>query len=67
MWVGRFSSLCGSGGLTGLNVLTYLTAYLDACGHIRGKPLTSPDLERFLSWTAAPEDLSAWAKPPAPS
>jgi hypothetical protein len=28
-----------------LNVLTYLTAYLDACGHNGGKPLTSPDLE----------------------
>jgi transposase len=52
--------------MAGLNVLTYLTAYLDACGRNGGKPLTGPDLERFLPWNAAPEDLQAWAKPPAP-
>jgi transposase len=27
-----------------LNVLTHLTAYLDACGRNSGKPLTGPDL-----------------------
>ena len=47
-----------------LNVLTYLTAYLDACGRNGGKPLTRQDLERFLPWNAAPADLSAWAQPP---
>ena len=30
--------------MAGLNVLTYL----DACGRNSGKPLTGPDLERFL-------------------
>jgi hypothetical protein len=35
-------------------------------GHSRSKPLTSPDLEQSLPWNAAPEDLRAWAKPPAP-
>lgn len=50
--------------LAGLNVLTWLTAYLDACGHNRGKPLTGPDLDRFLPWNATPEDLRAWAQPP---
>lgn len=30
-------------GLAGLNVLTWLMACLDACGHSGGKPLTSPD------------------------
>jgi len=48
----------------GLNVLTYLTAYLDACGHNNGKPLTGPDLQRFLPWTASPTDLHTWAQPP---
>ena len=48
----------------GLIVLTYLTAYLDACGHNNGKPLTGPDLQRFLPWTASPADRHAWAQPP---
>jgi len=52
--------------MAGLNVLTYLTAYLDACGRNGGKPLTGADLERFLPWNAAAEDLRAWAQPPAP-
>jgi hypothetical protein len=50
--------------MAGLNVLTYLTAYLDACGHHDGKPLTGPDLQRFLPWTASPADLHTWAQPP---
>ena len=50
--------------LAGLNVLTWLTAYLDACGHNGGKPLTGPGLDRFLPWNATPEDLKAWAQPP---
>jgi hypothetical protein len=43
-----------------------LTAYLDACGRNGGRPPSGPDLERFLPWLAAPEDLRAWAQPPAP-
>ncbi|HEX6521188.1 MAG TPA: IS66 family transposase [Streptosporangiaceae bacterium] len=50
--------------LAGLNVLTYLTAYLDECGRNGGKPLTGPALERFLPWNANPDDLHAWAQPP---
>ncbi len=52
--------------MAGLNVLTILTAYLDACGRNGGKPLSGPDLQRFLPWLAAPEDLKTWAKPPVP-
>lgn len=52
--------------MAGLNVLTYLTAYLDECGRNGGRPLTGPGLERFLPWQAAPADLRAWAQPPAP-
>jgi transposase len=50
--------------MAGLNVLTYLTAYLDECGRNGGKPLAGPALERFLPWNASPEDLRAWAQPP---
>ena len=50
--------------MAGLNVLTWLTAYLDACGHHGGKPLAGPDLEQFLPWNASPDNLRAWAKPP---
>jgi transposase len=50
--------------MAGLNTITWLIAYLDECGRSRGKPLTGKDLERFLPWTASPEDLRAWAQPP---
>ena len=50
--------------MAGLNVLTYLTAYLDECGRNGGKPLAGPALERFLPWNASPEDLRTWAQPP---
>ena len=50
--------------MAGLNILTYLTAYLDKCGRNGGKPLTRPALERFLPWNASPEDLRTWAQPP---
>jgi hypothetical protein len=50
--------------MAGLNVLTWLTAYLDECGRPGGKPLTGPALERFLPWSASPEDLRTWAQPP---
>jgi transposase len=51
--------------MAGLNVLTWLTAYLDMCGHNRGSPPTGPDLQRFLPWNANPDDLQAWAQPPS--
>jgi transposase len=53
--------------MAGLNVLTYLTAYLDACGRNGAKPLTGTELERFLPWNATPADLRAWAQPPPTS
>jgi transposase len=62
----RIWTVTATAEMAGLNVLTYLTACLDACGRNGGKPLTGPALERFLPWLAAPEDLRAWAKPPAP-
>jgi transposase len=52
--------------MAGLNLLTYLTAYLDECGRNGGKPLSGKALERFLPWKASPEDRHAWAQPPPP-
>jgi hypothetical protein len=49
-----------------LNVLTYLTAYLDACGRNGGKPPAGPELDQFLPWKASPEHRHAWAQPPPP-
>jgi hypothetical protein len=50
--------------MAGLNVLTWLTAYFDACGRNGGKPLAGQALGRFLPWNASPEDLRTWALPP---
>jgi transposase len=52
--------------MAGLNLLAYLTAYLDECGRNGGKPLAGKALERFLPWNASPEDLRTWAQPPPP-
>jgi transposase len=62
----RIWTVTATAQMAGLNVLTYLTAYLDECGRNGGRPLTGPALERFLPWHAAPADLRAWAQPPAP-
>ena len=59
-----FWTVTATAEIAGLNVLTYLTAYLDACGRNGGKPLQGAELDRFLPWKAAPEDLHAWALPP---
>jgi transposase len=50
--------------MAGLNLLTWLTAYLDECGRNGAKPLAGPALERFLPWNASPDDLQIWAQPP---
>ncbi len=50
--------------MAGLNVITWLTAYLDECGRNGGKPPAGTALERFLPWNASPEDLRTWAQPP---
>ena len=62
----RIWTVTATAQMAGLNVLTYLTAYLDECGRNHGKPLAGPDLERFLPWHAGPGDLRAWAQPPPP-
>lgn len=62
----RVWTVTATAEMAGLNVLTYFTAYLDACGRNSGKPLNGPDLERFLPWNAGPADLHAWAQSPRP-
>ena len=46
----------------GLNPLTYLRAYLDACADNGGNP--PADHTRFLPWQASAADLAAWKLPP---
>jgi transposase len=62
----RVWTVTATAEMAGLNVLTYLTAYLNACGRNHGKPLAEPELELFLPWAADPADLRAWARPPPP-
>ena len=57
-------TVTATAGLHGLNLLTYLTDYLNACGQAGGTPPTGTDLERFLPWAASPEDLNTWKQPP---
>jgi transposase len=59
-------TVTATAAMAGLNLLTYLTAYLDECGRNGGKPLSGKALERFLPWKAGPEDRRAWAQPPPP-
>ena len=47
----------------GLNPLTYLRAYLDACAVNGGN--AHADIDRFLPWKASAEDLATWKLPPA--
>jgi transposase len=62
----RVWTVTATAEMAGLNVVTYLTAYLDACGRNRGKPLAGPELDRFFPWAADPADLRAWTQPPRP-
>jgi transposase len=57
-------ALTATAQMAGLNVIAYLTAYLDKCSRNGGKPLSGPALEHFLPWNASPEDHRAWAQPP---
>ena len=45
----------------GLNPLTYLSAYLEACAQNGGA--APDDITRFLPWHAAKDDLLAWQRP----
>jgi transposase len=57
-------SITATAQMAGLNIITYLTAYLDECGRHGGKPIPGEALSRFLPWNASPVDLRTWAQPP---
>ena len=50
-----FWTVTATAEMARLNVLTYLTAYLDACDRNSGKPLAGPELDRFLPGKPAPK------------
>ena len=50
----RIWTVTATAEMTSLNVLTYLTAYLDACGRNGGEPPAGPDLDAFLPGTLRP-------------
>ena len=50
----------------GLNPLTYLSAYLDACAQAGGKALQGQALARFFPWAPGDTDLAAWRQGPHP-
>jgi transposase len=60
----RIWTVTATAGKAGLNLQTYLAAYLDECGRNNGRPPDGAALERFLPWAASPEDLRAWEQPP---
>ncbi len=62
----RIWTVTATAEMAGLNVTTYLTAYLDAWGRNSGKPPSGTDLERFLPWNAGPASKEAWSQPPRP-
>jgi hypothetical protein len=59
-------TVTGTARMHGFNPVTYLTAYLDACGRNGAKPPGGGHLDQFLPWQATPEDKAAWAKAPPP-
>jgi transposase len=48
----------------GLNPLSWLTSYLDACARTGGRPPEGHALERFLPWAASEDDLGLWRDAP---
>jgi transposase len=50
----------------GLNPLTYLRAYLNACARAGGRGLAGEELGAFLPWASPDADLAAWRAGPAP-
>ena len=62
----RIWTVTATAEMAGLNVLTYLTAYLDDCGRNGGKPLTRPGPGTIPALERQPRDLHAWAQPPRP-
>jgi hypothetical protein len=56
----RVWTITATAGRAGLNPLTYLGAYLDACAQAGGTAPQGQALARFFPWTASDTDLAAW-------
>lgn len=66
VWSGHLAacvfSVLGTAVKNGLNPLTYLIDYFEACAEAGG---TAPEcIDRFLPWSASEEQIAAWARPP---
>lgn len=53
-------SITATAKMAGANPLAYLTDYLWACAKAGSKAPEAAELERFLPWSAAEEDLCRW-------
>ena len=62
---GRIWTTTGTAMRAGLNPLSWLTSYLDACARAGGRPPEGTALERFFPWAAGDDDLAAWRDAPA--
>ncbi len=56
----RIWTITATAQLIGINPLTYLIAYLDACATAGGKPPSEMVLETFLPWLASETNLTIW-------
>lgn len=63
----RTWSITATATQAGLNPLTYIHDYLQACALNRGRPPDAETLKRFLPWNASPQDLKKWAATPNPT
>lgn len=61
---GRFWTTTATAMRAGLNPLSWLTSYLDACAKAGGRAPERAQLEGFLPWAASDDDLAAWRDAP---
>lgn len=62
---GRVWTITATATRAGLNPLTYLTDYLNACAAAGGQAPAGTELSRFCPWIADPSDLTRWRASPA--
>ena len=63
----RIWTVTATAEMAGLNVLTYLTAYLDACGRNGGKPLSGPAWNDSCPGTPCPPTCAPGHNRPRPA
>jgi transposase len=60
----RAWTITATAAQSGLNPLTYLADYLQACADNDAQPPQDEALQRFLPWAASPADLTRWRDTP---